>query len=283
MFKEKKLKNWSDSYWNHITRNIGIITLKEQNLLKHTGTIIFGVGGLGGSIAEQLVRTGFERLIICDNDIFNESNLNRQLCTLKDLGKYKVDVIEKLLKNINPNIIVQKYYEINERNISRILKDTSIAVLTLDDFITSILIARKCSKLQIPLLESWGIPYLWAWWFTSQSIDYETCYEYSTNDLSIDEIKHSEAMELKFKQQLFKKITQFPDIMQIYDREKGALEGMATGKLPFVSIAPVVRLTASYLTYEIIFSGVLKIKRKVLAPYIIGYDYYHMRPIDFKL
>ena len=281
MFENKRLDTWPNAYWNQIQRNIGIITIKEQELLRESEVVIFGVGGLGGSIAEQLTRCGFERIIICDNDKFEESNLNRQLCTIKDLGKFKVDVLEDFLKTINPNIKLQKFYNIDKSNISKIVENTVVAVLIIDDSITSILIARECLKKQIPLLESWGIPYLWAWWFTPQSIDYEACYGYPTKNLTIDQIRDSDNIESIFRNQLFDKITKFPNISQIYDREKGALKGMASGSLPFVSLAPVVRLTASYLAFEVSFSGILKIKKKILAPHVIGYDYYHMNPLDF--
>ena len=57
---------------------------------------------------------------------------------------------------------------------------------------------------------------------------------------------------------------------------------MASGKLPFVSIAPIIRITASYLAYEAIFTGIIKAKKMVLAPTIIGYDYFNMKEINFE-
>ena len=68
MFEKKKLKNWSDSYWNHIKRNIGLVKLREQERLRNTPIAVLGVGGLGGPLAEQLIRSGCEQIIICDNE-----------------------------------------------------------------------------------------------------------------------------------------------------------------------------------------------------------------------
>jgi len=282
MYDEKRLKNWSASYWNHVKRNIGIVKIVEQEKLRNTLIAVLGVGGLGGPLAVQLVRAGCEKLIICDNERFEEANLNRQLCTREDLGRYKVDVTEKLLKKINPEIELQKYYKITKKFVSNILNSTSIVVLTLDDPIASILISRECLKKNIPILESWGIPYLCAWWFTSGSIDYETCYGFETQKMTIDEIQKSEKILLKLKKAFLNKLIKFPEIEEIFNREQGALEGLFSGNLPSISLAPIVEMTASYLAFEVIFSGILKIKSKNLAPNVVGYDYFRMKPIHFN-
>jgi len=283
MFEKRRSQNWTDSYWNRIKRNIGIIKIQEQEKLRESSITIFGMGGLGGPVAEQLIRSGIENISICDNKIFEESNLNRQICTRTDIGKYKVDVTEDLLRKINSEITVYKYYEISEKNILKLLRNASISVLTLDDSVASILIARECLKRNIPLLESWGLPYLWAWWFTSKSIDYETCYGFNTYEMTINEIKQSEEILLNMKKRVFNMMQQFPSIAEIYDREEGTVKGLLTGQLPFVSLAPIVRIIASYLSFEVIFSGILKIKQMILAPNIIGYDYIRMKPINFKI
>lgn len=283
MFEKRKYQNWSDSYWNHIKRNIGLIKILEQEKLRESSITIFGMGGLGGPVAEQLIRSGIEHISICDNETFEESNLSRQICTRMDIGKYKVDITEELLRKINPDIKVHKYYEVSEKNISKLLRNASISILTLDNQITSILIARECLKRDIPLLESWAIPYLWAWWFTSKNINYETCYGFDTNEMTINEIKQSEEILLNMKKRVFNMMQQFPSIAEIYDREEGTVKGLLTGQLPFVSLAPIVRMIASYLSFEVIFSGILKIKQMILAPNVIGYDYIRMKPINFSV
>lgn len=280
MINNNKLKEWSESYWNQIRRNIGIFNINEQEKLRTTKIGIFGLGGLGGSLAEQLSRAGCEEFIICDNEKFEETNLNRQLCTRDDIGKYKVDVIEDFIRKINPEIKVIKFYEVNKNNISKVLQDISIVALTLDDSLTSVLIARECLKEQIPIIESWGIPYLCAWWFTSESIDYETFYGLETHNLTIDDIQKSQSTILKIRDAFLKKLLKFPHIIEFYDREIGNLKAMIFGDLPLISISPIVRITASYLAFEIIFAGILKLKKMIIAPAIIGYDYLRMQSFE---
>lgn len=282
-YNNKILKNWKKLYRNHISRNIGLISVIEQEKLRKASIAIFGMGGLGSPLAEQLVRAGFEHLKLCDNDKFETSNLNRQVCSLNDLGKFKVDIVEEILMKINPNVNIHKFYEIDEENISEILKDISIVALTLDDAIASLIISRECRRKKIPMIETWGIPYLWAWWFTSDNIDFETCYDLKTQTLSIDEIKRSNIINKEIRKAIIDKLLKFPALKDKYDREKGYFERMIEGSIPLISIAPIVRINASYLAFEIIFSGVLKVKEMIKAPRIIGYDYFNMKPIQFSL
>ena len=74
----------------------------------------------------------------------------------------------------------------------------------------------------------------------------------------------------------------FPGINEIYNREIGVIESMSLGKLALRSFAPIVRMMASYLAFEIIYAGILKLKLMILAPQVIGYDYIRMKPIKFS-
>ena len=75
----KLIPSWSKDYSQHISRNLGHVTPEEQEFLRTTPIGVFGVGGIGGLLSELLVRAGCERLIICDRDVFDMSNLNRQI------------------------------------------------------------------------------------------------------------------------------------------------------------------------------------------------------------
>ncbi len=275
--------SWSESYWNQIERNIGYVTFKEQEILRKAHIVVFGSGGLGGPISEQLVRTGVENISICDYDTFDESNLNRQICTKKDIGAYKVDILKRLLKNINPNVKVKKYYEVNEKNVSRIIINAKVVILGLDGPLGSIIIARECRRQQIPMLESWIIPILWSWWFTIHNITYEHCYDLNTEDLTIEEIKNTEFSSMKSTDILFPKILNFPGVKQLYDRQQGVFEATNKSLIGIRTMAPLVRLGASYLAFDTIFSGILNIKPMVLAPHVIGFDLFKMQPVDFSI
>lgn len=93
-----------DRLYNEIySRNIGIITKAEQKKLQQSTIAIAGVGGVGGLLAERLIRLGVGRLKITDPGIFKKSNLNRQFSSSTlSLGRNKAEVVYEQLKNINP-------------------------------------------------------------------------------------------------------------------------------------------------------------------------------------
>ena len=78
--------------------------------LKNARVAVFGIGGVGGHTAEALVRSGIGAIDLIDDDKVALSNLNRQIfATMSTVGRYKVDVAEERLKDINPEVIVNKH------------------------------------------------------------------------------------------------------------------------------------------------------------------------------
>jgi tRNA A37 threonylcarbamoyladenosine dehydratase len=64
---------------------------------------VFGVGGVGGACAEALARSGIGAIDLYDNDKISATNLNRQIVALHStIGMYKVDVMAKRIRDINP-------------------------------------------------------------------------------------------------------------------------------------------------------------------------------------
>ena len=78
--------------------------------LNNSRVAVFGIGGVGGHVVEALVRSGIGTIDIIDNDKVHKSNLNRQIISLNStIGEYKVDAFEKRLKDINPDIVINKH------------------------------------------------------------------------------------------------------------------------------------------------------------------------------
>ncbi len=78
--------------------------------LANARVAIFGVGGVGGYVAEALARSGIGSFDLIDSDIISISNINRQIiATVKTIGKYKVDVMKERILEINPDASVQAY------------------------------------------------------------------------------------------------------------------------------------------------------------------------------
>ena len=77
--------------------NVGIENLKQSCVM------IVGVGAVGGYCLEALARAGIGKFILVDFDVFEESNINRQILATSDsLGQKKVEVAKLRVLNINP-------------------------------------------------------------------------------------------------------------------------------------------------------------------------------------
>ena len=61
------------------TRNIPALTEAECELLAEKKVCVIGCGGLGGNVLEHLARIGIGMITAVDGDVFDQSNLNRQL------------------------------------------------------------------------------------------------------------------------------------------------------------------------------------------------------------
>ncbi|KPJ52143.1 MAG: hypothetical protein AMJ37_03470 [Dehalococcoidia bacterium DG_18] len=96
-------------YQRIFSRNIGIFTQSEQDKLRDSTIAIAGAGGVGGLLAERLIRVGVGQLKIVDPEAFEESNLNRQFSSsMLNLGKNKAEEVFAQIKDINPQAKV--YY-----------------------------------------------------------------------------------------------------------------------------------------------------------------------------
>ncbi|MCR5575568.1 MAG: ThiF family adenylyltransferase, partial [Oscillospiraceae bacterium] len=71
-------------------RSLGALEEEELAALRGKKLLIAGCGGLGGYLAEYLLRLGAGEIAVADPERFERSNLNRQLyCTEESLGRRK--------------------------------------------------------------------------------------------------------------------------------------------------------------------------------------------------
>lgn len=87
------------------TRNEGLFGEQGQHLLRATHVAIVGLGGLGTPVVQQLALLGVGALALVDDELLEETNLNRYIGVgPADVGKRKVDLGERLAKSIDPEI-----------------------------------------------------------------------------------------------------------------------------------------------------------------------------------
>ncbi|MBQ9698464.1 MAG: tRNA threonylcarbamoyladenosine dehydratase [Acidaminococcaceae bacterium] len=120
---------------------------------------IFGVGGVGGYVAEGLARTGIGALDLIDDDRICLTNINRQiLATRKTVGKYKVDVAAERIADINPDCKVKTYklFYLPETEDQINMQEYDYVVDAIDTVTGKLAIIVNAKKANVPVISSMG-------------------------------------------------------------------------------------------------------------------------------
>lgn len=129
--------------------------------LAASAVAVAGLGGVGGYAAEMVVRAGVGRIVIIDSDVVSPTNKNRQLLALDStMGKFKCDVMERRLKDINPEVeIVSIKQYLDEENIPSIMASVGridYLIDAIDTLAPKIALICHCMENGIPLVSSMG-------------------------------------------------------------------------------------------------------------------------------
>jgi sulfur-carrier protein adenylyltransferase/sulfurtransferase len=110
-------------YGRHVL--IPEIGVAGQERLLAASVLVVGAGGLGSPAALYLAAAGIGRLGIVDDDLVDESNLQRQvLHSMAALGEAKVESAERRVRELNPDVQVGAYPErLSADNVDRILDE----------------------------------------------------------------------------------------------------------------------------------------------------------------
>ena len=136
------------------TRNIGTISEEEQQLLAAKSVCVVGCGGLGGGIIEGLVRIGVGRLTAIDGDVFDETNLNRQVLSNQDnLGHAKAVEAKLQMRAINDSVQVDSIQALlDSDNAADFIRGHDAVVDALDNVEARLALETACSEEKIPLI-----------------------------------------------------------------------------------------------------------------------------------
>jgi molybdopterin/thiamine biosynthesis adenylyltransferase len=126
----------------------------DQDHLRTFCIAIIGLGGLGGYIAEELARIGVGKLILIDGDVFEETNLNRQLLASEaTLGKPKAEVARDRILQINPLVETKSFVQrFTPQNASALLDGAQLVMDAVDNISTRRLIQDVCEVMGLPMV-----------------------------------------------------------------------------------------------------------------------------------
>ena len=145
---------------NIFDRTIGLFGEENFNKVKDKTIAIIGLGGVGGTAFEALVRTGVQNFVICDFDKVDETNLNRQiLFTYEDIGKSKVEIAIKRAKSINPKVnVIGIDSKVDAESVEKLSQHKiDFLVDAIDDVPAKVLLCKFAQENNIPFLMSLGM------------------------------------------------------------------------------------------------------------------------------
>lgn len=142
------------NYSELFQRNYGIFSKEEQEKIKNSRVLIIGCGGIGATVAIMLARSGVSHFILVEFDVYNPSNMNRQIgCFVSTIGRNKAEVIRDSIRRINPDATVAIHTKpLSHREISKLIPEVDIVFPAADDFAFSIFIFRDAKRLGKPSL-----------------------------------------------------------------------------------------------------------------------------------
>jgi molybdopterin/thiamine biosynthesis adenylyltransferase len=125
-----------------------------QKRLGSSHVFVAGVGGLGCAAATYLAAAGVGKLTICDSDLVELSNLNRQvLYSTLDVGSPKAPLAAARLRALNPDIeIVPDMTEIDHANAAGVIEGATLVLDCLDNLETRVALNRAAIAMRVPMI-----------------------------------------------------------------------------------------------------------------------------------
>jgi molybdopterin/thiamine biosynthesis adenylyltransferase/rhodanese-related sulfurtransferase/molybdopterin converting factor small subunit len=144
----------SESDRRRYLRHLSIPEIGEAGQVKilQAKILCIGAGGLGCPAAIYLAAAGVGTLGIVDDDLVDESNLQRQILHTTDrVGQPKTESAKKTIQGLNPNVrVIEHRVRLTSENVLDIFKDYDLIVDGSDNFPTRYLVNDACVKLKKP-------------------------------------------------------------------------------------------------------------------------------------
>lgn len=132
---------------------------EAMHKLHHATVMIVGVGAVGGYVLEALARAGVGHFILVDFDVFDLSNINRQILALSStIGHKKIEVAKERILDINPKIKVTTLdMFVNDQTLPELLQyKADFVVDAIDSLNPKCQLIEALSQAQIPFISSMG-------------------------------------------------------------------------------------------------------------------------------
>lgn len=137
------------------------IDIEGQGKWLASSVLVIGLGGLGSPAALYLAASGVGRLMLCDHDIVELGNLQRQIIhRTSSVGQTKVDSALALLRAVNPEIdYVPLARSASGDQLEKLIAQADVVLDCSDNFLTRYAVNRACFALSKPLVSGAAIQF----------------------------------------------------------------------------------------------------------------------------
>ena len=141
------------------SRTAALIGTEGFFRLQKASVAIFGIGGVGGHLAEALARAGVGRIHLIDRDVVSLSNINRQVVALHStVGQPKAEVMAARIRDINPacDVTSSVCFYLPENAPEFDLSSYDFVADCVDTVAAKIELATRCEAAGTPLIAAMG-------------------------------------------------------------------------------------------------------------------------------
>ncbi len=184
--------------WDAIVdRQIGFLNFTPElvSAMRQTVVAVLGTGG-NGVVIDHLARIGFEKFILVDPDVIEDTNLNRLPFTTAEIGQPKVCAWKSYIRAINPNCLISIHQHAVCRQdgpwLKKLLAGADLAFLGTTDLEANLVISRVCAGLGLRMIvgpASSGA-YIVSTFVHDDDITFEKVAGYGTEHLELTQIDY---------------------------------------------------------------------------------------------
>lgn len=234
-------------YAEFTTRNLGFVTEAEQAALRAGAVFVAGVGGMGGACFLALVRAGVGRFAVCDIDVFETSNLNRQVFAFADtLGRDKAEAACEAARRINPDVLIERLGPEWLDRVSDLAARYPVIVNGTDDIAAGVALYRAARAAGATVVDAYASPLPSVIVVRPFDPRPEERLRYPTRGRALNSIR-PEHLQASFMKELEYVMTHSSSARHV-DLEAAA--ALAAGTAKRMSFAPMVISTGCLMAYE---------------------------------
>lgn len=234
-------------YAEFTTRNLGFVTEAEQAALRDGAVFVAGVGGMGGACFLALVRAGVGRFAVCDIDVFETSNMNRQVFAFTDtVGQDKAEVACAEARRINPQVRIERLGAEWVDRLADLTARYPVIVNGTDDIAAGIALYRAAKTAGATVIDAYASPLPSVIVVRPHDPRPEARLRYPTRGKALDAIR-PEDLRAGFMKELEYVMTHSSSARHV---DLDAAAALASGTAKRMSLAPMVISTGCLMAYE---------------------------------